>query len=801
MGSNEELVRSGRRELRRAEVLPAWSSLSVPPPSSSLTWEQVVRVLRKHRGFLLALAGGLTLATVIAAFLMRNIYQPVARVEIDPVGAGIKTLQEIENPRSQDDVDYLDTQVQILLGDGLAMRVIRLLRLDRNPEFVSAKEMVEARKPKESEAKNGPHPENELGFLQEQLDLADPTPTEAIALRKFHTRLSVNPIRGSRLVEVSFASHDPKTAQSVTNTLVAQFIDQDYRNRYITTMGASAWLSTQISDLGQKVGQSNRAVADYQKRYGLVDANEENVPIGQLMGAVSRQLSDAQADRIQLEAYMRMIDQGQQDSIPLVRDDVVYQTLLTHYADVRAEVAQAQTIYGDENANVKKLQNQATELAAQVDAERERLVNRVRTGFAAARNREQMMQESRDKLRAEMGDEGSHMVEYQTLKNEAAANAQLYNTLQTRLREAGIYAGLRSGAIRVVDMAPYLHEATSPHRKLIIALGATLSTVLALFVVFLRESLDNTVRIPDDIYDWLRLPSLAVLPRIAANGTDHERGLSQGADSLNLALGTPGKGQYPKLFWYRSQSAEAEAIRGLRTALLLTGTGSAPGVVLVSSAAAGEGKTTVAINLASVLAQHGKTCLVEGDLRRPMIDLAMGLHATRGLVEVLSGRAALSEAIITATGVPGLSVLPVKTLPDNPADLLASEPMQQVLRNLRDSFDYVVLDSPPIIPFSDARLLARQADAVILVSRYGSTTRRTMTRGAEMLNEVQAPLLGVVLNDMDLSSADFHYFNYGYSWRKAGDKSVYATEPSPPPFPSSTPGNDSEPGKSTGAHA
>ena len=794
MAPNDELIRGKRLEVRRAEVLPPWSSLANAAPGSSLTWEQVIRVLRKHRWLLIAIAGGLTLATLIVALALRNVYQPVARLQIDPVGAGIKTLQEIENPRSQEDVDYLDTQVQVLQSDGLAMRVIRILRLDQNPEFVSKAELAEARKSSELEQNHGPQPENELAFLREQLELADPTPTEAVALRKFHIRLTVNPIRGSRLIEIAFSSNDAKIAQSVTNTLVSQFIDQDYRNRYITTMGASAWLSTQISDLGQKVTQSNRAVADFQKKYGLVDANEENVPIGQLMSAVSHQLGDAQADRIQLEAYMRMIEQGQQDSIPIVRDDVVYQTLLTRYGEVRAQVAQAQTVYGDENANVKKLQNQADELAAQVEAERARLINRVRTGFAAAKTREQMVKDWRDKLRVEMGDLGSRMVEYQTLKNEAGANAQLYNTLQTRLREAGIYAGLKSGSIRVVDMAPYLHEATSPHRKLIIALGATLSIFLAFTVVFVRESMDNTVRIPDDIQDWLRLPSLAVLPRITANTP--ELGLPRDHGSLSLDIESPGRGLYPKLFWYRAQSAEAEAIRGLRASLLDSRSSTQPKVILVTSATAGEGKSTVAINLASVLAQHGNTCLVEGDLRRPMIELAMGLRATAGIVEVLSGRATLQEALITETGVPGLSVLPVKSLPNNPADLLSSEQMEQVLTTLRKSFDYVVIDSPPIIPFSDPRSLALLADGVILVSRYGSTTRRAITRGAEILNQMQAPLLGVVLNDMDLTSADYHYFNYGYSWRRAKDESAYAERAVPPTGP-----DDSGPEKSTGAHA
>jgi capsular exopolysaccharide synthesis family protein len=744
--------------------------------------------------------GGLTLATAATAFLMRDVYQPTARLEIDPMGGSVKALQEIENPSSEGDQDYLDTQVQILQGDGLAMRVIRSLHLDRNTEFVDKKELAEAQALQESEPQRGQKPGNEDAFSREQLDLADASRVEAAALRAFRPKLVVNPIRGSRLVEVSFASHDPRLSQSVTNALISQFIDQNYRNRYNATMGASDWLSNQLNDLRQRVAESNAAVADYQKKYGLVESDDHNLPFGQLMTEISKQLGEAEADRIQSEAYVRMIDLGQQEAIPALRDEAVYQNLRTHYADVRAQLAQAETVYGDENSNVKKLQNEANELAAQVEAERARLVSRLRSAFSAAQAREQMMTETVTKLRAKMGDESSHMVEYQTLKNEAMANAQLYNTLETRLREAGVYAGLRSGNIRVVEMAPRLHQATGPHRKLIIALGAMLSTVMGLAFVFVRESLDNTVRIPDDIREWLHLPSLAVLPRVTGNSAGTPHGLPRDVDPLSLGLAAPSKSVYPKLFWDRSRTAEAEAIRALRTSFLMSAWAHPPRVVLVTSATAGEGKTTVAINLASVLAQQGKTCLIEGDLRRPMIELAMGLKAKAGLLEVLNGSATLNEAIVSSGDVPGLSLLLINSVPENPSDLLASAQMAQTVKSVREMFDYVVIDSPPVIPFSDARSLGLLCDAVILVSRYEVTTRRSITLAAEMLSDMQVPLMGVVLNDMDLASADFHYFNYGYSWRKTGSgKGEYAKEP--PPGPPRAGGGDSTREKARGASA
>ena len=170
------------------------------------------------------------------------------------------------------------------------------------------------------------------------------------------------------------------------------------------------------------------------------------------------------------------------------------------------------------------------------------------------------------------------------------------------------------------------------------------------------------------------------------------------------------------------------------------------------------------------------------------------------VLEIIMKNPALDGAIQPSKDVPGLSILPIKAIPENPSDLLASGQMANVMKSLREMFDYIVVDSPPVIPFSDARSLAALCDAVILVSRYGSTTRRSITLSAEMLGDMQVPLMGVVLNDMDIASADFHYFNYGYSWRKTKPQPGYADRKTPPP-PSGPSGGDAGRGKSRGAHA
>lgn len=772
MEADKNAQMSSRENLARMSSAP-WPLKTLPSePNRVYGWEQAVRVLRKNQRFVLIFAGILSSIIVTAAFLMKDVYQPVARLEIDPLSSGIKTLQEIEDGKAADNQDYLETQAQILQSEGLALRVIRALHLDQIPEFVSNRELEKSQKQQNQATQPGPRAGSEPAFLQEQVELANRTPSESMALGVFKSRLAITPVRNSRLVEVSYASHDPQLAQLITNTLVTQFIDQNYRNRYTSTMQASEWLSIQLNDLRQKVVEANQAVADYQKRYGLVEVDDRDVPLAQLMSEVNHQLSDAQADRIQSEAYVRMIDLGQQDSIPAVRDDQVYQNLMTHYADARAQLAQARTIYGDENTNVKKLQDQSNELSAQIAAERVRMVNQVRTAYSAARNREEMMLEAREKLKGQMGDATSHMVSFHLLRNEAMAKAELYNTLQARLKEAGIYAGLRSSNINIVDLAPRLAHATSPHREFIVGAGVTMSLMLAVILAFVRESLDNTVRTPDDVQDCTGLPSFAVLPRFNNGGRAGKKTfarplefatLRSASNDAKLICGVP------LAHWH---TPEAEAIQDLRTALLFSKSGVPARVILVSSSSAGEGKTTIAINLAIALAQRAKTCLVEGDLRQPVFAEVFGLQLKNGLSQVLGGEASLDAALTSVPEVAGLTVLPCGRGVANPASLVDSGVMAASLTDLSNRFEYVVIDSPPVIPFSDARVLSRFADVVVLVGRYGLTTQRAIGRCAQMLEEVQAPPMGVVLNDVDLSSPDYHYYNYGFS-RRLNERSKY----------------------------
>jgi polysaccharide biosynthesis transport protein len=729
-------------------------------------WEQAARTIRGNGIFILACIGVLISVFVLVAFLMRDTYQPTARLEIDPPGTGIRTLHEIDSNSPSDDQDYLDTQVQILQSDSLATKVIRTLGLDQKREFAGNQIAAKAAAPTAPVGAATSERSKSDGFLQDQLELAERSTSESAALGVLRKHLTVTPVRGTRLVEVSYASHDPAQAQLVTNTLVQQFIEQNHRNRYTSTMEASGWLSTQLNDLREKVEQSNRAVADYQRRYNLVEMDEHDLPMGELMNGVSHQLSDAEANRIEAEAYVRMVNAGESEAIPAFRNDQVYQNLLTQYGQVRAQLAEARAVYGDENSNVKKLTDEANELSQQVEAERARMATQLRASFEAALDRERMMLDSRKGLLSQMGDASSHLVEYRILKNEALSNAELYNTLQARLREAGIYAGLGSDNIHVVDLAPKLRRATSPNRPLIIAVGAVLSCMFAVVFAFVRESFDNTVRSPDDIRESTGLPSLAMVPAL-------ENANSQTPSSFGLSnLVRERRSPVRSTQWIPLGTMGAEALRHLRASLMLMEAKARPHVILVSSASAGEGKSTVALNLAVALAEHRKTCLVEADVRRLPTDGTARPNPKPGLANVLEGAASLDDVLVQLPQSKRLMVLPSGTRPTNPADLIGSEQMSALISDLRKRFDEIVIDSPPVIPFSEARTLSSLSDAVVLVSRYRSTTRRALARCLQLLEEVHAPVVGVVLNGIALSSADYRYFNYGYGGTWYGGSSA-----------------------------
>jgi capsular exopolysaccharide synthesis family protein len=701
----------------------------------------------------------LTVGTVtVVNLLMRPVFEPTARLEIDPPGSEPFSARDQLNAQS-DDQDYFNTQSQILKSDELAIAVIRSLKLDRESDMVDP-----------AAADQATRPGNETSPSGIQL-----THRDSIALAELQRRLVVNRVINTRLVEVSFTSHDPLLAAKVTNAAVDLFIDRNFKTRYQATIQASEWLSGQLSDLRQKVERTNQALVDYQKKNGIVDIDENHNPVSEKVIELNRQLVQAQADRIQLEAEAKMVASGNADSLPEMRDNTLLQTLTQKYVESRAQLADALTILGENNSNVKRIGSQVAEFKAQLASERQRVINELRMRYSAAVGREQLMSRAANEMETIVNNTNEKMIRYKALKDDAQTNRQLYNDLLARLKEAGISAGLKSSNMRVVDRARVLDAPTGPHRLRNIVLGVVLGLVGGVALALLKETLDTTMHTAEDVMQWTGLVSLGSFPFIRPLNGNRQRLRLPVRVGRPVAENNGNTVSAWRVFLDRPKSVEAEAVRSLRTSIMLARPGKAPRVILVASSSPWEGKTTVAVNLALALAQQARTCLIDADLRRPSVARTFGFSRESGLSSVLVGSEPLDAVLRSVAGVPNLAVIVAGAVSPNPAELVASQPMYGTVRAARERFEFVVLDSPPIVPFSDARALSAFADGVILVARAGFTTRQALTKAAQVLTAVNAPVLGAVVNGANFASPDYGHYCCGPEYEKLAESEVSGT--------------------------
>jgi len=439
--------------------------------------------------------------------------------------------------------------------------------------------------------------------------------------------------------------------------------------------------------------------------------------------------------------------------------------------DLSIQYTDAVNQYGPNYPKVQRLQAQMKNLDAQMAQQRKGIIEQLESDYREAKQHEDLLSRALDQQKTEVNSMSEKMIQYNVLKREAEANKALYDSLETKLKEAQISSGLKSSNIRVVDPAMVPSTPARPAKTRNIALGFLVGLVGGIGLALLREYLDNTVKTPDDIETLARLPSLAVVPVFGEGGITVTRtGFLKGASSNGHDKRTELVAQhFPK-------SQISEAFRALRTALLLSRPDHPPQVILVTSALPREGKTMTAANLAVTLAQLGdKTALVDADLRKPgvrrLLNMEPGKYA--GLSSYLAGVSTLDQISLPHPAIPNLVAILPGPAPPNPADLLSSHKLSDAIAELRTKFKFIVIDSPPCMAATDAVILSVQVDGVLLVVRSGETPKEAFTRTRDLLTSVKSHLLGVVLNAVDVSAPDYYYsyryypYSYGYGPQEA----------------------------------
>jgi capsular exopolysaccharide synthesis family protein len=713
-------------------------------------------VLRKHQWLVLSFLVTVVTVVTIATYRMQPVYDATTRIQIDQENTNILPFSPTDSYNMYQDVEaYIETQSKILTSQTLAAMTVKSLQLDHDPAFggqpVSANTLEEA-KPSSGSA--------------------------SPALGAFLGGLSVKRVPNSRLLDVTFSTTDPQLAAKAVNTHIANFIEQNFTSKYEATTQASNWLTKQLDDLKARVERSEEARINYERTNQIWTIDEKQDVTTQKLADINRELTGAQADRIGKEAVYKSAEAGNYDSIPAVRQSSVIQDLQKQQAALSSQYTEAVNQYGPKFPKVVRLQEQFKELDQVVTREKLNIANEVEAEYRGARQRELLLDQALDQQKKEAGAMADRMVQYNILKRDAEANKQLYDGLQQKLKEAGISAGLRSSNIRVVDPALVPTYPSKPQKSRNISLAILVGLVGGIGLALLREYLDNTVKNPDDIENLARLPSLAVVPAFAnPNGSGSRSRLPK----LLKGQGSTGarEGRVELVSHLQPQSQISEAFRALRTSLLLSQADHPPQVILMTSALPREGKTTAAANLAVTLAQLGdKTLLVDGDLRKPGVSRALNMSGGKyaGLSSYLAGVSTLDLITVQHPGISNLCVIPTGPVPPNPADLLSSHRLSDMILELRQRYKFVVIDSPPIMAATDAVILSVLADGVLLVVRSGQTPKEAFTRTCDLLSSVKSRVLGVVLNAVDSSSPDYYYsyryypYSYGGYGREERDK-------------------------------
>lgn len=705
---------------------------------TSITPADFRKLLFKRKWIIvLCVLAGIALAMYLIKTTVPQ-YQATARVDMNvgrETNIGIESLIQQNDEYGQAD-EVMLTKVQIMRSQTVAMDAINLLDLYHKEPFSDLFDK---------------HPYD--GHLTPQQR------AEMVGMFQGGTKIDVVPDTG--LVDVSFQSADPALAMNAANAIVEAYKRRDLQARYEGTTGISNWLAGQLTGLKGQVESNQKTLSDYVQKHNLVPTSPDGGNlVTESLATVNQQLAEAKADRIVKEARYKMAQTRNPELLVSVAPGTILTTLRGQQADLMVQKTELQSKFGPEYPKVRELNQQLSGLQTDIDSEITNLTKRFAEEYNTAQQTEDLMQSRLDALKQQAYQENESTAQFDILKHDAEASAELYDALELKLQEAGITAGLNSNSVDVIDLATLPLVPVLPNKRSTMTLGVFGGLVAGIIIAFLIEMMDDTLRTSEEAETISKLPSLAVVPHFQLKKD-------------NTALQARGStGLLPDMVAYLdSQSLGAEAFRTLRSAILLSAVDRVPKVLLITSSLAEEGKSTVASNLAISFAQRQeKVLLVDTDLRRGTTHLKFGLANRTGLSTILSRESGEEAYTRPIPDLPNLTVISRGPIAPNPGEMLASHSMEDLLLQWRGQYDRIVLDSSPVLAVSDSLGLAPQADHVMILVRSGVTRKKAMLRTQELLRRSGARISGTIVNDVNLRLEHYYTYSKGYSY---GYKSNY----------------------------
>lgn len=699
-----------------------------------------VKVLYKWRRVAMSVFFTIFVAVTVYTFTQTPIYEARTQLLIENEHPNIVSFKEaIDQEKAT--LDYYQTQYRILQSRSLARRTLTALNLWTHPQF--------------SPPKAAPNPikgaiNSATDRVKAVFETAPPrkddgpeaqeTAGESRTIDHFLADLSIVPIRNSRLVDVKFQSADPSLAAQAANALARGYIEQSLEYKYTSSKEASDWLGERLAEQRKQVESSEQALQRYREQTDAVSLEERQNIVVQKLADLNSAVTRAKTERIQKESAYNQIravqnDPNALDTVPAILSNSFIQQQKTEIADLQRQQGQLAEKLGPNHPDMRKLTNSVQLAEAKLRGEIAKVVQSMRNDYQAAVSQEQSLIGALEQQKHEALALNRKQIDYGVLQRDAATNRQIFDSLLQRTKETGISGELKTTNIRVVDPAETPRAPAYPNRtnnELLALFGGLLVSV---GLAFFFEYMDSHIKTPDEIKTHLGIPYLGLVPA-----------LDESNRSPMINNGVP--------------ASFAEAFRSVRTNILFSSTQEGGKSLVVTSTGPGEGKTVVSTNLAMALAQAGqRVLLVDADMRKPRVHTMFQYAQEPGLSNVLVGTSKASDAVKNSD-VAGLWVLPAGAHPPNPAELLGSKRFADFIRSLAEHFDWVVIDTPPVMAVTDSSVAAHRASAVVFVVGSEMTSRHSATRAIEQLVNAKSRIAGAVLNRVDLKHNAYYYSQY-----------------------------------------
>ncbi len=721
-----------------------------------IDFHEYFRVIMKRRWTISTVFLFVVITVTIHAFTATPIYKAVTRIVIDKENPNVVSIQEVM-AMDASGTDYYQTQYKIIESRTVAREVIRRLDLKNSKEFsgksknllirflASIKNIIVSCKNAISSLFKTDAKEGTASVDIDEIDSG--------LVSSFIKRISVEPIRKSRLLDIGFHARDPELAAKTANTIARAYIDHNLETKVQAIQEAVKWLQRRIEAERAKVEESEQALLNYKKEKNIITdfTNEVEQITAQKLAQLNTQVVEAESRRVEAETrYKQAValtdTPDMLDSIPEVLNNELIKQIKSMEVDLYKRISELSKKYGQNHPQMVAIKSEMETLSKRKTYEVDRVINSLKSEYQVALARERSLKDALSRQKTETLELNQKAIEYGVLRRETESARQMYELLFNRFKETSLTEDMRTLNIRVIDKAEVPKKPLKPKKGLNILLAMVVGLVVGTLLAFFYEYLDNTIKAPDDIKRYLDVPYLGPVPAIDMNGD---------TDSLKKS----------ELITFRDpKSSASEAYRDIRTSILFSSVESEPQVMLITSAGPQEGKTITASNLAVTMAQSGsKVVLVECDLRRPRIDKVFDKQHDTGLTNILVGNKDVEETIFK-TEVENLFIIPSGPVPPNPSEILGSKRMTELIQTLKKNFTRIIIDSPPVAAVTDAVVLAKQVDGVIMIVRVNDKSKDMIINSLEKLRSVSADIFGIVLNGVDISRHSYYYYQYSGSY-------------------------------------